>query len=598
MSMKRRQKVLRCIVTVGIVLLVLGAQQVSAGPLPGAIFTTLEDGSRVNANIYEAMEDVYLDGGPPQNAPSGAAGLPEGDYYFQVTDPSGKVLLSTDPVKCRTFHVSADGVITSVYPETCLEKIRGKWMDVDCSHATGIDIDHSELGAITVQLMPYEKTPNRGGVYKVWATPVEMFVGDPNLVDNPDYFHGFVPAWSKTDNYKVRRGKPYIPPVIRVKKFDDSDANGVWDVGEVEITGWAVDVTDPLTVTNTHFTPAEIQAMPEGLWTLEEETPSGWLQTALYIDGLTQPVTPVAQVEVLGLSGEVHEIIFGNIQFGNISACKFYDRNANGINDGEPPVAGFLFLLDGVNVRGDEVHLTALTGEDGCVTFGNLLPGDYILSEVLPPDSWVAMTDTSVDVTLPEGDELAYSFGNMCKGQVNFDTKGYWHNKNGIGELTADPQFFASVLQYVNGLAPYSAPSGYYGKGDEPFDGVDAGGNPVPAAKGVLENEDIAPAGTVEAEISNFLIDSVGDGGIREQLAQQLLAVIFNTLYRTGGLSGAIQLPDGQWVVASDLIAQAVAVWTSGTVSDQTAMSELLDELNNSDAVGFVHYNPCPVIYP
>lgn len=40
-------------------------------------------------------------------------------------------------------------------------------------------------------------------VYKVWATPVEMFVGDPELVDNPDYFHGFVPAWSKTDNYKV-----------------------------------------------------------------------------------------------------------------------------------------------------------------------------------------------------------------------------------------------------------------------------------------------------------------------------------------------------------------------------------------------------------
>jgi len=591
-----KQKAIRFILSLGIVLLVLGAQQVFAGPLPGAIFTTLEDGSRVNANIYEAMEDVYLDGGPGQNAPSTAAGLPEGDYYFQVTDPSGKVLLSLDPVKCRKFHVNSYGVIDFVYPATCLDKIKGQWLDVDCTHATGIDIDHQELGAITVQLMPYERTPNKGGVYKVWATPVEMFVGDANLVDNPEYFHGFVPAWSKTDNYKVRRAKPFIPPVIKVKKFRDSDANGVWDMGEAEITGWAVDVTDPLQVTNTYFTPAEIQAMPEGLWTLVEETPAGWLQTALYIDGLAQPVVPTAQVEVLGNSGEIHIVIFGNIQLGSISACKFYDRNANGVNDDEPPVAGILFKLDGINIRGDEVHLSAYTGEDGCVTFADLLPGDYTLTEVLPP-GWMATTDTVVNVTLPEGGELNYEFGNICKGEADFDTKGYWHNKNGIAELTADPVFFAGVLQYVNSLDPYDDPSGYFGKGDEPFDGVDKDGNDVPAGKGVLENEDIADAGTVEAEISNFLIDPVGDGGIREQLAQQLLAFIFNTLYRLDG-DAAIQLPGGQWVVASDLIAEAVNIWATGTTAERTAMSELLDAFNNCDVVVFVPYDPCPVIYP
>ena len=186
------------------ILSVLGAT-VEAGPLPGAIFTTLEDGTRINANIYEAKEDVYLDGGPGPNAPASAAGLPEGDYYFQVTDPSGKKLLSEDPVKCRSFTVSEDGVIVGVVPATVLKKVRGQWVEVECSHATGTDQDHSELGAITVQLMPYRNTPNKGGVYKVWVTPVEYFVGDPEQVDNPQYFHGFVPAWSKTDNYKVRQ---------------------------------------------------------------------------------------------------------------------------------------------------------------------------------------------------------------------------------------------------------------------------------------------------------------------------------------------------------------------------------------------------------
>ena len=41
----------------------------------GAIFTTVADGSEVNANIYASKELVYLDGGPGPGAPQGAAGL-------------------------------------------------------------------------------------------------------------------------------------------------------------------------------------------------------------------------------------------------------------------------------------------------------------------------------------------------------------------------------------------------------------------------------------------------------------------------------------------------------------------------------------------
>jgi hypothetical protein len=34
----------------------------------GAIFTTLADGSEVNYNIYQAKEEVYLDGGPSSHS--------------------------------------------------------------------------------------------------------------------------------------------------------------------------------------------------------------------------------------------------------------------------------------------------------------------------------------------------------------------------------------------------------------------------------------------------------------------------------------------------------------------------------------------------
>src|SRR5687767_6068151 len=117
------------------------AAAVSATAPSGAIFTTVADGSEVNYNIYPDKEAVYLDGGPGPGAPQTAAGLDDATYVFQVTDPSGKKLLSTDEARCRQFVVT-DGIITSV-------------VATGCEHNTGLDVDH---GATTVQLMPYLDT--------------------------------------------------------------------------------------------------------------------------------------------------------------------------------------------------------------------------------------------------------------------------------------------------------------------------------------------------------------------------------------------------------------------------------------------------------
>src|SRR5438552_4841378 len=147
---------------IALALLLSGAASAYA-QLPGAIFTTVMDGTRVNANIYDAKcgaQGVWLDGGPGPNAPQSAAGLPDGDYYFQVTDPSGKTLLSTDVVANRQFHVGA-GIISG---------LSGLG-----NHNTSVDVDH---GAATVELCPYLDTPNPGGVYKVWVTPTSTFSGD------------------------------------------------------------------------------------------------------------------------------------------------------------------------------------------------------------------------------------------------------------------------------------------------------------------------------------------------------------------------------------------------------------------------------------
>lgn len=209
----------------------------------GAIFTTLADGSEVNVNQYSSKDVVYLDGGPGIGAPADAAGLDDGTYVYQVTDPSGRTLLSMDPANCRQFVVTG-GVISGV-------------VLTGCEHATGVDQDH---GAVTVQLFPYADTPNPGGVYKVWVTPLEDFPQEclATVACSATRTNGFVPAHSKTDNFKIRSvpireiDAVFVDPVtglfrpgVRVTWIDPLGATNIkwsyyvtfWNIIEAHVEG-------------------------------------------------------------------------------------------------------------------------------------------------------------------------------------------------------------------------------------------------------------------------------------------------------------------------------------------------------------------------
>jgi hypothetical protein len=114
----------------------------------GAIYTTTSTATTVNGNIYTNKADVYLSGGP-QN--SNAAGLsPDGAYYFQVTDPSGALLLSTEDIKCRVVQVTG-GVVSGVPSDDA-----GGFGTPGCYHSPGSF--NAANGVTPVQLC------NRGGV--------------------------------------------------------------------------------------------------------------------------------------------------------------------------------------------------------------------------------------------------------------------------------------------------------------------------------------------------------------------------------------------------------------------------------------------------
>lgn len=280
----------------------------AAPPLSGAIFTTDITGARVNQNLYSAKcgpSGVYLDGGPGPNAPQTAAGLPDGTYYFQVTDPSGKTLLSTDPVADRQVTVSG-GLFTSAFNHPIFP-------------------DSGGSGGFTVELCPFNDTPNNGGVYKVWVTPTGDFVGNPSNVDNPcgnGCFHGFIPAASKVDNFKVG-GQPIA--CLGVYKFMDLNGDGFRDPssGEIRISGWPITVRDSsgAELNGTMFTIATkdcifFNVLP-GTYTITEGATNGtgtFQVTSNEVD--TTYITPASDTIIVKFKQTDlrHDVFFGNHQ--------------------------------------------------------------------------------------------------------------------------------------------------------------------------------------------------------------------------------------------------------------------------------------------
>ena len=260
-----------------------------AAGVSGAIFTTTMNGAGVNANQYESKCGVYLDGGPGPHAPANAAGLPDGDYYFQVTDPSGGQLLSTDPVSNRRFRVTG-GVITAFTGTG------------GSPHPTGIDQDHAAQGALTIGLAngscpnDFLSSPGVVSVYKVWVTPVASFKGNPANVDNPcsgACSHGFVPSQSKTDNFMIQVGSSATFCLTIQKQFSLGGSTFLDTLG-----GWGMTVIDPtgsqlggITSTGANGNTATLCQLGAGTYTVIENTsgPSPTGCSALQPDGATTP---------------------------------------------------------------------------------------------------------------------------------------------------------------------------------------------------------------------------------------------------------------------------------------------------------------------
>jgi len=203
-------------------------------PLSGAIFTTDSTCTAVNQNIYSDKDEVYIDGGP---AHPGGAGLPDGSYCVQVTDPSGMTVLGMSDPGAVTV---VDGEFVACYQLSAILKTASSGFTVP----------------------GYDDTPNPGGEYKVWVST------DCNFDNNS----------SKTDNFQVK--EECEKATVLVSAFYDANTNGVKDGAEEDMAGWRFRVFSHDNLQILRHTPRELHVLV-GTYTMVEHTAleRSWVHT-------------------------------------------------------------------------------------------------------------------------------------------------------------------------------------------------------------------------------------------------------------------------------------------------------------------------------
>jgi hypothetical protein len=428
----------------------------------GAIYTTTFDGQAVNENHYSNKNAVYLNGGP-QN--QNANGLPDGTYYFQVTDPSGGTLLSTDLAVCRQLIVFNGRVVASEGPA--------------CQHPTGIP--NSSNNSTPVKLAPFNDTPNNGSVYKVWLI---RQTSNTNIAADGKHLN-FKNSDAKTDNFKV----VFVPctncgptSLLGGKKFYDANQNALFDLGELPVEGVQFFIT---VTTSEGATTTVVTTNEAGNWSLtvptgaeyqigeylpytsaEDESGSYWVQTAPVADG------EGFQGYAGTASGDHLNLNFGDTCFhpdgvesttpcgvsydpppppsptptptpcpdcptSMVSGKKFYDANQNGSFDGgEVPVQGVqiaVFLTIG------EVTTRTVVTTDESGNWSLAVPTGvaYQINEYLP-DTSPEEAGSYWEQTAPLGDAEGFRGyrGTVNGNQTGLDFGDICFHPDGVASTT------------------------------------------------------------------------------------------------------------------------------------------------------------------
>ncbi|HSD71621.1 MAG TPA: SdrD B-like domain-containing protein [Thermoanaerobaculia bacterium] len=403
---------------IGLLLFAVGAR----AQLSGVVTTVTAAGAP--QDVFTAKGDVFFTAGPTATPCAFTRFLSDGRYYFQVTDISGRRLLSTDPAAERVVTVR-NGVLFSY---------DGHTHAADAAQGTGGEegaefVALGPCGGLSVGLAPFSDAGNLDASYLLWLTPLAAFSGDPAQIDavcGTGCFHGFRPESSLTASFRVE-DKRFCDDTFCVAgtKFEDRNGNGQRDSDESGLAGVVIRVSDfddedraplgGLTGADGAFRVCGLTSGKD--FRVTEAIPFGYQQTAPADRRFSRRL--IARDH--GYIVEACDENFSGLDFGNqlipnaIGGIKFEDLNANGVRDpGEPGLAGFTIALNSTTPGAPPVQ-SAVTDANGNFLFLNVAPGSYTLSETQRQGFSLTVPATnSIPVTLASGgSSIANEFGNF-----------------------------------------------------------------------------------------------------------------------------------------------------------------------------------------
>lgn len=337
---------------------------------------------------------------------------------------NGEVMVSCSNM---IYRLDNTGTIIQTYPESGLTSPTGV-VDTDYLFAMNLDPDGKTF---------WTAVYNSGNVYRIDISSGAQVTSFHTTTHNI----GGLAIFGEMTAITHRSGS------IAGKKFNDINANHIFDIGESGIANWTITLTNDTGVTITQSTAGDgsynFTNLTDSNYTVGEVMQSGWIQTAPL-----NPSTITLQISQQNNITDFKNNDFGNHKLGEIKGEKFEDLNANGIKDpDEVGLAGWNITITGKDTSTNVyVNQTVTTDANGSYQFSGLNTGTYTISETLK-DGWVQTAPKegtyTATITTSSSDINKQDFGNFHKGKI---TGGGYISVNGDPKAT-----FGIVGQYPGG---------------------------------------------------------------------------------------------------------------------------------------------------
>ena len=198
---------------------------------------------------------------------------------------------------------------------------------------------------------------------------------------------------------------------ISGEKFNDLTGSGSFLPGDPGLPGWTIDLLDASgNIVATSVTDANgdysFTDVGPGSYTAREEPQPGWIQTF--------PAAPGSYTVTTSSGSDDTGLNFGNFHYVNVSGNVYDDLNSNGnLDPGEPGLPGWTVILED---QSGNLVATTVSDANGNYEFDNLLPGTFIVEEVLQ-SGWIQTQPVNLNdysfVTQSGQIEAGLNFGNF-----------------------------------------------------------------------------------------------------------------------------------------------------------------------------------------